>query len=78
MCLHVYLISQNSDNVCPIHCAATSGKLDVIVELIEKHAVNPRCKTISVCKFASINISIPVYIRICVYVYAYAIVTSKH
>ena len=49
--LHGYLISQNVDNVCPIHGAASSGKLDVIVELIEKHAVNPRCKTANVCKF---------------------------
>ena len=60
-------MSQNIDNVCPIHYAAMSGKLDVIIELIEKHNVNPRCKTKNVCKFASINITIPVYI--CTYAY---------
>ena len=38
--LCVYLIAE-----CPIHGAASSGKLDVIIELIEKHGVNPKCKT---------------------------------
>ena len=39
---------QDDDNVCPIHAAAMSGNLNVIVELIEKHTVNPRCKTMKV------------------------------
>ena len=43
---------QNDAGVCPIHGAAASGKLDVIIELIEKYAVNPRCKTMKVCTYA--------------------------
>ena len=49
---------QNDDNVCPIHGAATSGKVDVIIDLIEKHGVNPRCKTMNVCMIMHMYIHI--------------------
>ena len=28
----------------PIHGAASCGKVEVIIDLIDKHAINPRCK----------------------------------
>ena len=59
LCKIMDVYVQNNDNVCPIHGAATSGKVDVIIDLIEKHGVNPRCKTMNVRMIIHMYIRIP-------------------
>ena len=35
---------QSDQDFCAIHYAALYGNVEVIVDLIEKHGVDPRCK----------------------------------
>ena len=41
MCLNFI---QSDENFCAIHYAALYGNVEVIIDLIEKHGVDPRCK----------------------------------
>ena len=41
MCLNFI---QSDQYFCAIHYAALNGNVEVIIDLIEKHGVDPRCK----------------------------------
>ena len=41
MCLNFI---QSDQDFCAIHYAALYGNVEVVIDLIEKHGVNPRCK----------------------------------
>ena len=49
--LHIYIVLdkcfdfiQSNEGFCTIHYAASYGNVEVVIDLIEKHGVDPRCK----------------------------------